>query len=126
MAASDGSDADGGHGGGGGGHGGGGSEEAAAPITIDNLILNPADSNGSRFLIATLVLDADERARVELEARDAEARDLLLTVLAIRTVDELANIGLREEIREDLRAALNTMLGRDAVHRIFLPQFVIQ
>lgn len=125
LVASSGSD-DGGYGGGGGGHGSSGGGETEEPIAIDNLILNPANSNGSRFLIATLVLDADESARGELEARDAEARDLLLSVLATRTVEELSDISLREEIREDLRAVLNAMLGRDAVHRIFFPQFVIQ
>jgi flagellar basal body-associated protein FliL len=38
----------------------------------------------------------------------------------------LSDISLRDVIREDLRAALNTMLGYEGVHRIFLPQFVIQ
>ncbi len=110
-----------------GGHGGGGGGEAPAePIAIENLILNPAGSQGSRFLIASLVLDTDAATGAELASRDAEARDLLLTILATRTVEELSNISLRDEIREDLRAALNTMLGREAVHRIFLPQFVIQ
>ncbi|MBT8489286.1 MAG: flagellar basal body-associated FliL family protein [Gemmatimonadetes bacterium] len=96
------------------------------PLAIDNLILNPAESGGSRFLIATLVLDTDDETRAELESRDAEARDLLQTVLAVRTVAELSDISLRDEIRSDLRIALNTMLGYEGVHRIFLPQFVIQ
>jgi len=112
-------------GGGGGGHGAP-SDDAEGPITIENLVLNPAGSGASRFLIATLVLDADESVREELGGRDAEARDLLLTILSGRTVEELSDISLRDEIREDLRAALNIMLGYEGVHRIFLPQFVIQ
>lgn len=114
---------------GGGGHGSapyGAASADEGPLAIDNLILNPAESGGSRFLIATLVLDTDEGTRAELEARDAEARDLLQTVLAVRTVAELSDISLRDQIREDLRIALNTMLGYEGVHRIFLPQFVIQ
>ena len=127
MAASPDDEGDDGYGG---GHGGsspyGDASPDDGPLAIDNLILNPAQSGGSRFLIATLVLDTDEETRAELEARDAEARDLLQTVLAIRTVDELSDISLRDEIRNDLRIALNTMLGYEGVHRIFLPQFVIQ
>ncbi len=128
MASSPSEGGDDGHGGG--GYGGdrpyGDASADDGPLTIDNLILNPAESGGSRFLIATLVLDTNEDTRAELESRDAEARDLLQTVLAIRTVDELSDISLRDEIRNDLRIALNTMLGYEGVHRIFLPQFVIQ
>lgn len=109
------------------GHGGGGGGgEAEGPLTIENLFLNPSGSGASRFLIATLVLDADQDAQDEIAARDAEVRDMLLTILAVRTVEELSDIGLREEIREDLRSALNTLIGREGVHRVFLPQFVIQ
>jgi flagellar protein FliL len=110
---------------GGGGHGAP-SEGAEGPVTIENLVLNPAGSGASRFLIATLVLDAEESVREDLAFRDAEARDLLLTILSSRTVEQLSDIALRDVIREDLRSALNTMLGYEGVHRIFLPQFVIQ
>lgn len=124
FLASDGSEEkdDGGYGGG----GGYGSSEDDGPLTIDNLVLNPAGSGASRFLIATLVLETDSDANGELSARDAEVRDMLLTALASRTVEELADVSLRGVIREELRMSLNDMLGREGVHRIFFPTFVIQ
>lgn len=110
-----------------GGHGSGGEAASAeGPLLIGNLVLNPAGSGGTRLLVAALSVEADDDARAALEIRDAEARDLLLTVLSSRTVDELSDVRLREEIREDLRSTLNALLGREGVHRIFLPQFVIQ
>lgn len=115
--------------GGGGGHGDdgyGGGEEDEEPFAIENLVLNPAGSGASRFLIATLVLDATPEAESELSSREAEARDLLLTILSTMTVEQLTDIQRRDVIREDLRAALNTMLGYEGVYRIFFPQFVIQ
>lgn len=108
------------------GHGASGEEEGEGLPTIDNLILNPANSGGSRFLIATLVLDADAAAGAEIARRDAEVRDHLLTVLSAHTVEELSDIAFRDRIRDELRVALNSLLGRDGVRRIFLPQFVIQ
>lgn len=114
---------DDGYGGGGDGYGG---AETEGPLTIENLFLNPSGSGASRFLIATLVLDADQDAQDELSSRDAEVRDMLLTILAVRTVEELSDISMRDEIREDLRSGLNDLLGREGVHRVFLPQFVIQ
>jgi flagellar FliL protein len=109
-----------------GGHGGGGGEEAEGPLLLNSLVLNPAGSGGTRLLVAALSIDADAEAQATLEDRDGEARDLILTILASRTIDELSDIALRDEIREDLRHGLNEMLGWDGVHRIFFPQFVIQ
>lgn len=126
MAGGGEDDGGGGHGAEDDGYGGGGGDESEGPLTIENLFLNPSGSGASRFLIATLVLDADQDAQDDIAARDAEVRDMLLTILAVRTVEELSDISLRDEIREDLRSGLNTLLGREGVHRVFLPQFVIQ
>lgn len=103
-------------------------EEAAATAEhlLSNLVLNPAGSGGVRFLVASLALVVSEEAATVLEARDAEARDLVLTVLSARTVEELSDVSRRDEIRQELRSEINGMLGFDGVQRIFFPQFVIQ
>ncbi len=119
----------GGHGeeAGGGGHGAG---EASAPteplFELNDLVVNPAGSGGTRFLVAAISLDADAEAQEALAARSAEARDLLLTVLGSHTVDQLSDVSYREDVRSQLRSTLNGMLGYEGVHRIFFPQFVIQ
>ena len=110
----------------GGGHGGGEPEEVEATFPIDDLVVNPAGSGGTRFLVAALALEADSEAREALTSREAEARDLLLSVLASRTVEELSDVSFREEIRGEIVHALNEMLGYEGVHRVFFPQFVIQ
>lgn len=115
---------EGGHGGG--GHGGGAAAPGESLLQIEDLVVNPAGSGGSRFLVAAVSLDADAETQEQLTLRDSETRDLLLTVLASRTVDELSEIANREELRAELKDALNAMLGYEGVHRIFFPQFVIQ
>lgn len=118
----------GGHGAEGGGGGGHGAPATPtdAPLLVADLVLNPARSGGTRFLVAAVSLAGDPAALEELTARDAEMRDVLLTALSSRTVDELSDVAGREQIREELRAALNGLLGYEGVERIFFPQFVIQ
>jgi len=93
---------------------------------MSNIVLNPAGSGGMRFLVASVALEVTEPALAELEARDSEARDLVSTLLATRTVEILSDVGMRDALRDALREALNAMLGFDGVVRIFFPQFVIQ
>lgn len=97
-----------------------------APLVVADLVVNPARSGGTRFLVAAASLVGDRDALASLSAREAEMRDLLLTLLASRTVEELTEVSARDGIREELKAALNELLGYAGVHRIFFTQFVIQ
>jgi flagellar FliL protein len=119
------------HGEEGGDHGaeGEGGEGAAAPavLTLDNLVLNPAGSGGARFLLLTVAIECKDAASVTtMQARDAELRDVVLTTLGLKTVEQLAEIGAREQIKTDLVGALNERFGKKTVVRVYFPQFVVQ
>lgn len=108
-----------------------GKEGEAAPqsvYVIDNLVLNPAGSGGTRFLLLTVAFEMSKPDLVEeMKTRDSEVRDAVLNALGSRTVDQLADVSLRESMKEDLRAALGPLFKKKkAVKRIYFPQFVIQ
>lgn len=107
-----------------GGHGG---EAVSEDYSIENLVVNPAGTQGARFLIVTLTLVPDDGAtRDQLVARDAEIRDRLLQVLAAKTVGELSDPSQREQIKEEILAAVAAVVKPGKIRRIFLPQFVLQ
>jgi flagellar FliL protein len=111
-------------------HGGkDGEKKAGATVhTMDNLVLNPAGSNGTRFLMAAVAAEVkDEKVKEEMSGRDAELRDAVLRVLGERTVDQLADMSLREGIKKEVIDSLNSRLqSKNAVKRVYFPQFVIQ
>src|SRR5690606_12927220 len=66
------------------------STSGAAPAVhlISDLVLNPAGSGGSRFLLVTIALDCgSSTAATTFAARDAELRDIVLSTLGRKTVD---------------------------------------
>jgi len=101
----------------------------AAPSvhTLDNLVLNPAASGGTRFLLLTLAMECSDAAGVTLlQSRDAELRDVVLSTLGRKTVDELAEVSARESIKTELIDALNERFGKKTVVRLYFPQYVVQ
>ena len=108
-----------------GGHGG---EAEVSPLhVVDNLVVNPASSGGSRFLLTSIALETtDPEAAAGLEARDLEIRDAFNMVLGTKTVEELTDITLRRSITAELMVAIEALVGPGVVHRILIPQFVIQ
>jgi flagellar FliL protein len=105
-----------------------GKEGAAAKIfLLDNMVLNPAGSSGSRFLLVSIALRLkDATVEEDLKARDAEVRDALLRVLGGKHVEELSDITQREALKDELRRALGVIVKPGAIKGLYFPQFVIQ
>ena len=105
-----------------GGHGG-----PAVTYLLENLVLNPAQSGGTRFLMLSVSFSVKDESVVEqMKGRDAEVRDAVLTTLGRKTVEQLADISMRDTMKAELKASVSGLFGKGAVEGIFLPQFVIQ
>ena len=110
---------------------GGKTKEGEAPAknvhTLDNLVLNPAGSNGTRFLLLTIALEVKNEAVLEeMKVRDAELRDAVLVTLGGKSVEQLAEMSAREALKNELRDVAATLFKPGAVKRVYFPQFVIQ
>lgn len=105
-----------------------GAEGGGAVVhSLDNLVLNPAGSNGTRFLMVTAAFELkDAGAEQAMKDRESEVRDRLLGVLGKKTVDQLTDISLREGIKKETIDAISPMFGKGALVKVFFPQFVIQ
>lgn len=118
----------------GGEHGAAKEGEGGAESTvhlIDNLVLNPAGSGGQRFLMLAAAIEFNDAASLEtLKGRDAEARDVVLRVLGVRSVDDLSEMSNRESIKKELADSLSTLFPKKsrkkAIRRVYFPQWVIQ
>lgn len=109
-------------------HGEGEKGEAAAPklVKLENIIVNPAGSQGSRFLMASVVLAVEtDKLEADLHTRDAELRDKITTVLEVMTMAQLTAPGARDTVKARVSAMVGGMVGKQKF-KVFLPQFVIQ
>jgi flagellar FliL protein len=108
-----------------------GDSSAAMPpgviYELENLVVNPASSQGTRFLVATLAVEVDGvAAAAELERREAQARDAVLRVLGSKTVAQLADVSARDSLKVELLEVLSGVVRVGEMRRLYLPQFVIQ
>lgn len=100
---------------------------AGALFQVENFVVNPAGTEGTRFLMLSMAVEVPDAGVSELmRGREAEIRDTMVRVVGRRTVRELADVARREELTADLKEALEALFGAGSVGRLFLPQFVIQ
>ncbi len=96
-------------------------------LELTNIIVNPAGSQGSRFLMTTVAFSiAGEAAYQILQSHEIEVRDRVTSILEARTMAQLTAPGARDSLKVQLSAMAATLVGPNVPVLVYLPQFVIQ
>lgn len=102
-------------------------EAAPSIYQLDNLVMNPAGSGGTHFLLMSVALQVKDASTLEtIKGRDAELRDSILRLFSSKDIDQITAPNARDTLSVDLLALLDKMFGKGTVARIYFPQFVIQ
>ena len=93
---------------------------------LDNIILNPANSNGE-ILSTEIVLEANSQSVVlEITKRAPQIRDSILTYLSFKSVAELNDISKREQFKKDIIDRINSILKSGKVTGLYTKSWIIQ
>jgi flagellar FliL protein len=100
---------------------------SAVTHAIDNIVLNPAGSGGTRFLMVSATFELKDGSTEQLmKDHEPEIRDRILSLLGKKTVEDLTEPMLRDVIKKEVLDAVAPLFPKGAVRKVFFPQFVIQ
>ncbi len=89
--------------------------------------VNLAESEHRRFLRTTLVLGYQEaRLTEELVLKEAQIRDLIITILRARSKEDISTREGVQNLRLEIKEALNDFLEESPVLEVFFTEFVVQ
>ncbi|MBK9067922.1 MAG: flagellar basal body-associated FliL family protein [Gemmatimonadetes bacterium] len=104
-----------------------GGEGAKKFIELSNIVVNPAGSQGSRFLMLSVAISVgNEEAHKVLQDREVEMRDKVTGLVESMTLAQLTAPGVRDTLKARIAVAAGTIVGPKVPVKVFLPQFVIQ
>jgi flagellar FliL protein len=111
-------------------HEAGAKGEKGAPgriFKLDNLIVNPAGSEGTHFLMTSVAFEVEtDGAEAALKEHDIQVRDLVVSRLENQTMQALTSPFARDSIKRQLAEAIRPVIGPKPRVQVYLPQFVIQ
>ncbi len=104
-----------------------GTPKEYGPFTrMDGLVVNPSGSDG-RYLAVSIAFESKSPgAKTELSNKTVVVRDAVLSLLSSKTVEELSDPDQRNKLKEELRKETNSILGSEAVKRLYFTEFVLQ
>ncbi len=94
---------------------------------VSDIIVNPAGSSGERFVKVSIGLEMkDAKLGDELTKRDVQLRDIFIGIFTSKTVEELTNPDKRENLREEVKTKINSLLVSGEIKNVYFTDLVIQ
>jgi flagellar FliL protein len=94
---------------------------------IKDITINPAESKGQRFLVMSVGLQVRSDKDVQdVVRREIVIRDAIIAILSKKTVDQLSDINIRNDLKQELGVAINQILDKPSVRNLFFTQYVMQ
>jgi flagellar protein FliL len=104
-----------------------GAESTTQIVVIKDVIVNPAGTNGSRLLVTTVGLEVPTvEAKTELEQKEVQTRDVLVTILTGKRLEELTAPEQRDALREEISQRVNKLLSNGKLKNVYISKFIIQ
>ena len=121
----------------GGGHGAaatkeGGVKEGAAGLAanifpLEPFIVNIYDGQELRYLKVKVEMEmASPAVKAELDGRLAPIRDAILVLLSSKTMQDIQDIQGKNQLKEDIMAAVNKHIPPGLIAKIYFTDFVVQ
>jgi len=105
-------------------------DETGAPpvmMDIDDITVNLADTDSSRFLRAKIKLEVrNEEAQIKVTANIVKINDLIITILASKKFSDIRTPQGKYALKEDLIYRMNRIVGGKPIKNLYFTDFVSQ
>ncbi|WP_300365558.1 flagellar basal body-associated protein FliL [Hydrogenimonas sp.] len=94
---------------------------------LDKFTVNLMSENGRRFLVVKMNLEEDsEELTPELDKKTPLVRDVVISILSSKTVEEITTAKGKEKLKDEIIAQINRHLDDGEIRHIYFTEFVIQ
>ena len=93
----------------------------------EDLVINPANTDGKRFLLSTLGFDvASEENKKEMEEKDVLLKDAVNSVMSSKNFTQLANMAFRDTLRLEITKRLGKLMPKVKINTIYFSKYILQ
>ncbi|WP_456485797.1 flagellar basal body-associated protein FliL [Hydrogenimonas sp.] len=94
---------------------------------LDKFTVNLMSENGRRYLVVKMNLEEDgEELTPELDKKSPMIRDIIISILSSKTVEEITTPKGKEKLKEEIVNEINKRLEDGQIRHVYFTEFVIQ
>jgi len=101
--------------------------EEGVMFSLDPFVVNLNDAAGTKFLKVSIQLELSGPALMEkAKQKSPQLRDAIITLLTSKTSESLFPPEGKLQLKDEINARMNQILGPNTVKNVFLTDFVMQ
>ena len=94
---------------------------------VDDVIVNPAGTDGKRLLLTSVGIDLrSDKMMTELKSREALVKDVIISTLSSKDVDQLNNTMYRDTLKTEIAEQLTKMVPNIGINTIYFSKYILQ
>jgi flagellar FliL protein len=95
--------------------------------SIDDIIVNPAETDGKRLLLASIGFDLQtEDEKKNMQAKEIIIKDIVITALSSKSFDKLTNFAYRDTLKSEISTKLRATIPQVKLNNVYFSKFIIQ
>ncbi len=95
--------------------------------SIDDIIVNPADTDGKRLLLTSVGLDvAKQEMENDIKTREPMVKDAIISTLSSKSIDQLDDSAYRDTMKTQIITELKRLMPNVAINNIYFSKYIIQ
>jgi flagellar protein FliL len=94
---------------------------------IEDLIVNPAKTDGKRLLLSSLGFDvSSEKDNQELKSKEVVLKDVVISIMSSKELTQLGNIAFRDTLRTEIIKRLSQLMPAVKINTIYFSKYILQ
>ncbi len=96
-------------------------------FSIDDVIINPAGTEGKRLLLASIGFDLkSEEDQQLLKGREILVKDAIISTLSSKSIDQLSNSTYRDTLKSEIGKNVKHLIPEINLNTVYLSKYIIQ
>jgi flagellar protein FliL len=94
---------------------------------IEDIIVNPADTDGKRLLLTSIGVDLSKPEMLnELKSREVMVKDIIISSLASKNISQLGDMAYRDSLKLEITSKMKDKIPSVTVNSIYFSKYIIQ
>jgi flagellar FliL protein len=94
---------------------------------IDDIVINPADTDGKRLLLTSVGIDLSKpEMQNEVKTREVMVKDIIISTLASKSISQLDDITYRDSLKHEITLKMKKNIPSIIVNNIYFSKYIIQ
>jgi flagellar protein FliL len=95
--------------------------------SIDDIIVNPAETDGKRLLLTSIGFDLQtEEEKKNMQAKEIIIKDIVITSLSSKSFEKLSNFAYRDSLKLEISKKLKATIPQVKLNNVYFSKFIIQ